>query len=76
MRDDVDVSAWVRIDETSRIHYHLSYEGQVEFCVGDSDELVLDTDELGLQHFIAHAEQALRALRDANASDDEDCAPG
>lgn len=74
MWDDVEVSLWVKISETNHIRYHVFPGGRVEFRVGETDGLTLDTDEPGLVHFIAHAEQALLALRDAIASDGEDCA--
>ena len=74
MSDDVEVSAWVKIGETSRIDYHVYQDGRVEFCVGGPEGFVLDTDELGLQHLIVHVEQALRAVRDAITGNDEDCA--
>lgn len=68
---DVEVSAWVKIGDTSRIEYDVYRDGQVQFTIGDGDRFLLATSKYGLQNFVAHANEALRAVREASAHRDE-----
>ncbi|MGH3931693.1 MAG: hypothetical protein ACRDTF_17165 [Pseudonocardiaceae bacterium] len=71
MKDDTDVEigAWIKIDDTSRIDYDVYPDGQVEFCLGGNDRFVLVTTELGLQNLITHAGQALQEVRESITSE-------
>jgi len=69
---DVLVSAWVKIGDTTSIEYDVFSAGEVEFTVGGRKGFMLVATEGGLQNFLVHAEEALRAVRDAIAQGDED----
>lgn len=69
---DVEVSTWVKIGYTSRIEYEVYRDGNVEFSIGDSDRFLLVTSTYGLQNLVAHANEALRAVREATALRNED----
>ena len=68
---DVEISAWIKISDASRIDYSVYRDGQVEFSVGGPGGFVLVTTEGGLRHFMVHAEEALRAAQSAIACNDE-----
>ena len=67
----VQVSAWVKIDDSTSIDYHVFDHGQVEFSLGGDVDLV--ATERGLHNLVTHAQEALRAAQDTIARDDEDC---
>jgi len=71
---DVEISAWIKIGDTSRIEYAVYRDGSAEFTIGDGDRFLLVTTKYGLQNFVAHANEALRAAREAIAHSNEDSA--
>ncbi|MPZ64629.1 MAG: hypothetical protein GEU83_03610 [Pseudonocardiaceae bacterium] len=72
----VEVSAWVKIGDSTDIDYHVFPDGLVEFSIGGRDGFDLVTTEPGLHTLLIHGEEALRAARSALADTDEDCATG
>jgi hypothetical protein len=65
----VQVSAWVKIDDSTAIDYHVFDHGQVEFSLGGEVDLV--TTERGLRILVDRAQEALRAVQEAVVRDDE-----
>jgi hypothetical protein len=67
----VQVSAWVKIGDSTTIDYHVFDHGSVEFSLGDEVDLV--ATEQGLSTLVDCAQEALRAVQDAVARDEEGC---
>jgi len=63
----VQVGAWVKIGDTTRLDYRVFRDGTVELCVGEDDALMLVTTEHGLRRLLVHADAALRAVQGAIA---------
>ncbi len=60
---DVEVSAWIKIGDSTEIDYDVFADGQIEFSLGGRGGFDLVTTEQGLQHLLAHFGEALRAAR-------------
>ncbi len=60
---DIEVSAWIKIGDSTEIDYDVFTDGQIEFSLGGHGGFDLVTTEQGLQHLLVHLEDALRAAR-------------
>lgn len=60
---DVEVSAWIKIGDSTEIDYDVFADGQIELLIGGRGGFELVTTEQGLQNLLVHLEEALRAAR-------------
>ena len=68
---DIEVSAWIKIGDSTEIDYDVFTDGQIEFSLGGRNGFDLVTTEQGLQHLLVHLEDALRTARRVIVRNDE-----
>ncbi|MGH3426069.1 MAG: hypothetical protein ACRDRI_27020 [Pseudonocardiaceae bacterium] len=69
----VQVSAWVAVDDSCEIRYHVFPEQDIiEFTLGGREELALNTTEAGLHHCVAAFTSALDAFAAAAAAQSDE----